>query len=321
MAKLNKGAKIAISILVVLVILVSIFLGIFFGTNIMQQAIIKLLCPDKPGSTPREYDRIVNETTLKTYEYKNGLYLDVIEPNKGSDEDKPTVLVFHGGYYIGGGRKNQEPYARFMSSYGYRVVNISYTLAPDGIYPRQLQDANDALNFIANKYTNDKFVVSGDSAGAHLASQLGALVTNSKLRNEVKIQKTIPKERLVGVIGNCGFYEATTVADTGFFLIDNAMQILLGDRKYAEKNTVKQLDVVNYVQNYPPTLLVCGDKDPFISQAKTMERSLKNSGCIVTTYFPTTKNKELGHEFQCNYDLEESYIAMEKIIEFLGSLK
>lgn len=318
--KLGKGAKITISVVSVIIIFVAVFMGILLGTNLIQKAVIRMMCPDKPGSTPENYEDIVAQTTLETFQYKAGLELDVIEPKDGIGSGNPTVLVFHGGYYVGGGRKNQEPYARFMASHGYRVVNVSYTLAPDGVYPRQLQDANDALNFVADKYVNDNFVVSGDSAGAHLASQLAALVTDSNLRNAVKISNTLNAERLVGVVGNCGFYQATTVEETGFFLIGSGMEILMGDSKFREKDTIKQLDVVSYVANYPSTLLICGDKDAFLSQAKTMEKALKDAGRAVTTYFPSTVDNELGHEFQCNYNLAESYTAMEKIIEFLSSL-
>lgn len=317
----SKKAKIIVSILCVIVVLIAVFMGILFGSNIIQQAIIRMVCPNEPSSVPNNYDQIINETVLTTHEYTVGLELDVIEPIVGVDETKPTVINFHGGYYVGGGRLNQEPYCRLLAHNGYRVVNVDYTLAPEGVYPLQLKQANAALNFIREQYPLARgFVLSGDSAGAHLAAQTCALVGSERLQNSVGESKVIDRNQLLGFVGNCGFYEASTAKDTKFFLIDNAMQILLGDMNYLKGNTVKELDITNYADGFPPTMLVCGDKDPFIQQNKLFEEKLKNACVEVSTYFAVTATNELGHEFQCNYNIDESYTAMTRTVDFLKTL-
>lgn len=280
-----------------------------------------MMCPNEPSSVPKNYDQIVNETVLTTYEFIDGLELDVIEPKVGVDETKPTVIYFHGGYYVGGGRLNQEPYCRLLAHNGFRVVNVDYTLAPEGVYPLQLKQANAALNFISEKFTLTKgFVLAGDSAGAHLAAQTCALVGSEELQSIVDERNTIERDELLGFIGNCGFYEASTAKDTNFFLIDNALQILLDDMRYLKGETVKQLDITNFVDIFPSVLLVCGDKDPFLSQNTLFEDALKNAGVNVSTFFAVTTTNELSHEFQCNYNIEESYLAMTKTVEYLNSL-
>lgn len=317
----SKRIKILLSILGVLAVIIAVFMGILFGSNIIQQAIIRMMCPNEPGSVPKNYDQIISETVLTTYEYIDGLELDVIEPIVGVDDTKPTVIYFHGGYYVGGGRLNQEPYCRLLAHNGFRVVNVDYTLAPEGVYPLQLKQANMALNFISERFTLTKgFVLAGDSAGAHLAAQTSALVGSTDLQNSVDERNVIEREKLLGFIGNCGFYNASTAKDTNFFLIDNALQILLDDMKYLKGETVKQLDIANYVEQFPSALLVCGDKDPFLSQNNFFEDALKNAGVNVSTYFAVTATNELGHEFQCNYNIEESYLAMTKTVEYLNSL-
>lgn len=317
----NKRTKVLVSILVVTMVLISVFMGILFGTNIIQQAIIRMMCPNEAGSVPSNYEQINSETVLTTYAYTQGYELDVIEPTSGVDETKPTVIFFHGGYYVGGGRLNQEPYCKLLAHNGYRVVNVDYTLAPEGVYPLQLKQANTALNFIRDKYPLARGVVlSGDSAGAHLAAQTCALVGNKELQMSVDEHNVIDSKELLGFVGNCGFYEASTVDKTNFFLINNAMQILLGDRNYLKGDRVKELDITNYAENFPSTLLVCGDKDPFIVQNKLFEEKLKVAGGNISVYFPISSTNELGHEFQCNYNIEESTIAMAKTIEFLETL-
>lgn len=317
----SKKAKVIVSILSVVVVLIAVFMGILFGSNIIQQAIIRMVCPNEPGSVPSNYDKIISETVLTTHEYIDGLELDVIEPRAGIDETKPIVIIFHGGYYVGGGRLNQEPYCRLLAHNGYRVVNVDYTLAPEGVYPLQLKQANSALNFIREQYPLARgFVLSGDSAGAHLAAQTCALVGSVELQHSVGESKVIDRNHLLGFVGNCGFYEASTVKESKFFLIDNAMQMLLGDMQYLKGDKVKQLDITNYADGFPPTMLVCGDKDPFLQQNKLFEDKLKSAGVDVTTYFAVTATNELGHEFQCNYNVDESYTAMTNTIDFLKTL-
>lgn len=317
----KKKVKILVSIVGVTIVVISVFMGILFGSNVIQQAIIRMMCPNEPGSVPGNYDQIIRETVLTTYEFTEGYELDVIEPIGGIDETKPTVIYFHGGYYVGGGRLNQEPYCRLLAHNGYRVVNVDYTLAPEGVYPLQLKQANTALNFIRSKYPLARgFVLSGDSAGAHLAAQACVLVGSSQLQNSVDEHNVIERNDLLGFVGNCGFYEASTVKDTNFFLVNNAMQILLGDRNYLKGDTVKELDITNYADAFPSALLICGDKDPFLVQNTLFEERLKATGVKVSTYFAVTTTNDLGHEFQCNYNIEESNTAMSKTVEFLKTL-
>lgn len=317
----NKKITIAVSILGTIAVLISVFMGILFGTNIIQQAIIRMICPNEAGSVPSNYEQITSNTVLTTYVYTEGSELDVIEPTSGVDETKPTVIFLHGGYYVGGGRLNQEPYCRLLAHNGYRVVNVDYTLAPEGVYPLQLKQANAALNFVRGKYPLARgFVLSGDSAGAHLAAQTCALVGSAELQKSVDEHEVIDSKQLLGFVGNCGFYEATTVAEADFFLLNNAMQLLLGDRNYLKGDRVKELDITNYVDNFPSALLVCGDKDPLIVQNKLFEEKLKAAGGNVSVYFPSTSANDLGHEFQCNYNIEESSIAMDRTVEFLETL-
>lgn len=317
----SKKAKILVLMLCVIILLIAVFMGILFGTNIIQQAIIHMMCPNEPASVPSNYEQILRETASTTHEYIDGIVLDIIEPIVGIDESKPTVINFHGGYYVGGGRLNQEPYCRLLAHNGYRVVNVDYTLAPKGVYPLQLKQANSALNFIRERYPLARgFVLSGDSAGAHLAAQTCALVGSIELQNSADERKVIGRNELLGFVGNCGFYEASTVKESKFFLIDNAMQILLGDMNYLKSDTVKQLDITNYADLFPPTMLVCGDKDPFLQQNKLFEEKLKSADVNVSTYFAVTATNELGHEFQCNYNVDESYTAMTNTVDFLKTL-
>lgn len=123
----KKGLLIAAAVLLVIV---GVFCGVLFGTELIQQKVIELMYPDTPSSTPRDYDAITAGTSLKTVEYASGQQADVIAPKEGASSNI-VVVYFHGGYYVGGGRHNQEPYCRYLASNGYTVLNCDYTLATE----------------------------------------------------------------------------------------------------------------------------------------------------------------------------------------------
>lgn len=316
---MTKRKKIIIIIFGVVALTAVVIMSVWFGCNELQKALIRLMCPDKPSSVPTDYEAVRSATTVTTHSYNADNELDVIEPIDFIEADKPTLVIFHGGYYIGGGRHNQEPYARLISSKGFRVVNVDYSLAPERVYPAQLTDANAALNFVADLFPNATFVLSGDSAGAHLAAQLTAAICNAELKADLNLD-SVNASKISGFVGNCGFYEVSTVKATGFPFINSALQMLLNDRSYADNPKLRELDITNYATGFPPSLLVCGDKDPFITQNTAFAAALTNANVTTETYFPTTQDKELGHEFQCNFALTEAYTAVNTIVDFLLSI-
>lgn len=311
--------KRAVIVIVSIILVIAIVVTILLCTNLLQKAIIRIMCKDQPSSVPDNYEQLLATTSKKEVVYAEGMSLDIIEPADLS-EDAITVVYFHGGYYVGGGRHNQEPIARLIASYGYRVLNVDYSLAPESVYPTQLRQANSALNYAATNYPQSRgFVVSGDSAGAHLSAQLSAAVYNDSF-DKSAIGQTILPSRLLGYIGNCGFFQTSTVEETRFPLVGSAMQMWVGQRNYRQSSVIEQLDLYNYVSAFPKTLLICGDKDPFIGQNKQFAQLLTDNKISVDSYFPISKDNDLAHEFQANYNLAESYIAMQTIVQFLQSL-
>jgi acetyl esterase/lipase len=89
----------------------------------------------------------------------------------------PTILMIHGGGFLDGSLQTLSPLARAFQREGYAVVNITYRLVPDGIYPAPIEDAFCALAWVganAREYDLDlaRLFVLGESAGGYLATRL-----------------------------------------------------------------------------------------------------------------------------------------------------
>lgn len=116
------------------------------------------------------------------------LMLDIAVP-KGAGPH-PLVVMFHGGAWIGGSRKDlsvgdKARDGRYLPSAieevaanGYVAASVGYRLAPKYKFPAQIQDARAAVRFLranAKEYgiDKDKVAAAGFSAGGHLALLLG----------------------------------------------------------------------------------------------------------------------------------------------------
>ncbi len=248
--------------------------------------------------TANEYAVAANITYLTAtgYESKLDVYRrrDITTP-------QPTLVFYHGGGWIGGTKE-----ASFMSimpwlEMGWNVVNVEYRMARVALAPAGVEDALCALRFVVNNAKNynidaSKIVVSGESAGGHLALIAGMTPASAGFTSVCAgggftgNDLAIPK---VAAIIN--WYGITDVSD-----------MLAGPnaRSYA----------VHYVRaDLPPILSIQGDADPIVpySQNVRLRDALTKAGA---------KNELFtipggGHG---NFKADERSKAYVKIREFLA---
>jgi len=86
-----------------------------------------------------------------------------------------VLLYFHGGGWRGGSRDVGNVATRLvpLTASGIVVVSADYRLTGDAVYPAQLADAGDALEWVAAEFPDAPLFVSGASAGGHLAALVG----------------------------------------------------------------------------------------------------------------------------------------------------
>ncbi len=104
--------------------------------------------------------------------------VDVYLPRK-RDRSKPLpfALYIHGGGWVIGDRKMGTHMGRNLASRGIAVVAPGYRLCPSCSLDEQLEDVKQALRFTLDAahgfgLDRERYVVIGESAGAHLAMRL-----------------------------------------------------------------------------------------------------------------------------------------------------
>lgn len=125
--------------------------------------------------------------------------VEVIIPDRPGPS--PTVVLVHGGGWVGGSPASIRPLAMHLAAEGFLTVSVRYKLANDSPgFPTAVDDIACAVRYAAAHPEGDGTVtVIGHSAGAHL----GALValTGDRYGDDCPVTGTARPERFVGLAG------------------------------------------------------------------------------------------------------------------------
>lgn len=274
---------------------------------------------------PKNFKSIVGSLNIEenlVYEssINNNNKLDIYYP-KNTKEKLPVIMWVHGGGYIANSKETVKNYMITLANEGFVVVNIDYALSPEYRYPTQIIQSNDALEYVWNnieKFNGDreKIFIGGDSAGAQISSQLGAIISNNNLANSMGIKPSIDNEVLKGVILFCGLYDMDTVRKTKFPGIQTYMESLTGVKEFEKYEKINELSTIkNITENYPSTFITVGDADPFNIQGRDLSNKLKDLGVKVNEKF-FDKNG-LWHEYQFKFSLKEAKDNFNSLVSFM----
>ncbi len=301
--------------------------------------------------TPRAEGRTAAQgaASKQTHVYRtvqnHPIRLDVyLSQGKGQ---KPVLLWIHGGALIFGhrGTINQQQLNQYLGA-GFAVVSIDYRLAPETKLPGILADVDAAYSWIrkegANMYSfdRDRIAVIGHSAGGYLTLTSGyrfhprprALISFYGYGDIVgewytRASPVYLKEPAVSVeaaraaVGNKPISEALSEESRWPFYLycrQNGLwpQEVAGlDPAREPGSFVPFCPLKNVGKDYPPTILLHGDKDedvPF-EQSLWMSQELKRQGILHE--FIVIKNGE--HGFDGKMDDPQVQAAFKRIFDFL----
>lgn len=257
-----------------------------------------------------------------SYSDSSNSLLDIYHPKEAA-ASMPVILWIHGGGYVGGSKDSRQDYAMALADAGYVVANIDYALAPEALYPGPVLQANQALAYMelhAAEYGGDmeRVFVGGDSAGAQIASQVAALVSNVELAETMAIQPAISNNQLQGALLLCGLYNLDTVRATAFPNIDLFLTAYTGAEPFESFPRIDELSTVQHISpDFPPVFITVGDADPFVSQSTELVDILKANEVQVSSVFFEGTQKNLKHEYQYDLSTEDARDTLEKTLQFL----
>ena len=225
--------------------------------------------------------------------------LDLYYPS-GTGSALPAIVSVHGGGYVYGDKDLYRFYCMSLAQRGFAVVNFSYRLAPGYRFPAQLNDVNAVMQF-ARSHAEEYFIdphnifFVGDSAGAQMASQYLAAVTNPAYASLLGLE--IPKFDVRACALNCGFYIPDPHQDRVL------MKCYLEDPSQVK---TEEMDVIAHITSaFPPAFVMTSNGDFLRKRAMPFVDVLTAKGVEAEYHDYCPDDRELGHVFHCN--MKEPY--------------
>jgi len=224
-----------------------------------------------------QYRTIPNVTYLTASNVE--LKLDVYQ-RIGVTTPQPTVIYMHGGFWVAGNKEGAIMSLMPWFEMGWNVVNVEYRLGRQALAPAAVEDCMCALRFINNQaktYNIDptRLVVTGESAGGHLALSLGMIPESAGLDLECA---GTPLPRPAAVINWFGITDVADVIE-GPHRANAAAQWMAGRPDKME--IAKRVSPLTYVRaGLPPILTIHGDADTTVpyQEAVRLHEALAKAG-------------------------------------------
>ena len=208
----------------------------------------------------------------------------------GNPRTVPTLVFFHGGGWVAGTKEQQNLRLLPYLNKGWAVVNVEYRLGSVALAPAAVEDTRCATWWVkrnAEKYgfDPDRIVLSGGSAGGHLALITGMLTADAGLDRRCPGFREKPR-------GAAEFPELKVAAIVNWFGITDVNDLIKGPnmKTYAaawmgaqenRESIAKRVSPLSYIhKNLPPILTLHGDKDEVVpySHAVRLHKRLDKNG-------------------------------------------
>lgn len=203
--------------------------------------------------------------------------LDLYTP-KTKDSIKGVFVMIHGGGWKSGNKTNLTFFTLSLMQKlpDYAFANINYRLADANsfVLPNQTNDIDSAIDFLLKKLnTNTKFILLGNSAGAHLSMLYGYnSFLNLKHHNKIKA--------VVNIVGPADLSDKDFANYSDYNFLEKHMI----DLQSQIPNDLTNKDIPNPVywinEKSPPTISFYGNTDQVIpaSQKRILDSALNKYG-------------------------------------------
>jgi len=205
----------------------------------------------------------------------------ILRPPIADGRPLPVMLYLHsGGYVIGGIDESEQEARRFAASIPALVISASYRLAPEHRFPAAVEDAYDALLWVAPNATSyggdaERLIVGGCSAGGGLTAILSRLA----------LERGGPRIALAVLL--CPWLDLTMSQPSvarygkGFDLdrefLDWFVTAYIGSGSKADDPRGSPLKYP-VPASHPPTVVLGAECDPLFDEARLYADKLREAG-------------------------------------------
>lgn len=187
----------------------------------------------------------------------------------------PSVLLIHGGAWKRGDRDQVTSLAERIAERGFLVVNTTYRLVPQWIFPAQLEDVQEALRWMrspagaARGVDPARIGTFGYSAGGHLAALAGHIANSPPYGD--------PLTRVRAIVAG------GTPADLTLYEGGHLVPAFIGGPKSEKLEQFRLASPVTHVdKDDPPVFIYQATLDDYVpyEQAEAYKAALDKAGVV-----------------------------------------
>lgn len=303
--------------------LITAFAVVFLLTGCqakMNKAVLKMIVSAsiRVNDTPCYADSCENRIGLPYVE--NGTprqVLDIYYADKAVRKDA-VLIDIHGGFYVGGDRRNNRLFASVFLKEGFDVVLVEYRLNDGELdVSDELGDCAASLDYLTIHadelgLNKDRMFVTGDSAGGHIALYLaeGAESRSLPIHPEHFTAK--------GVLLNCPAYDFASFGSMSGGFTEDAMIWVIGPR-YKDRDWLESVSPRTFISSYSGPLFVSTCTRDFIrDQALILKADCDESGRRLEFVDIASDKRAVGHVHNVtDPELPESLSVNHRMVEFM----
>lgn len=207
-----------------------------------------------------------------------------------------------------------------LAKKGYCVINMEYSNAKKFGFPGPVKDAYELFNYIAKDENVsehidfDNFFLSGDSAGAHVATLIANAQTNPEFKKELGVEDG---PQIKGWL-------LTSPSLKMFDFKSKCLENMFKELVLCENNTEEMAKMVDMTTNlsakFPPTIMISAGND-FLKKHADKFCETATELQIPTEHYVFTSSKHLLHDFTTNYPhLKEGQFALNRFDDFIKNV-
>ncbi|KAI8388860.1 Alpha/Beta hydrolase protein [Radiomyces spectabilis] len=228
-----------------------------------------LIYPDISYATHEEKLKAIKDAG-NDYGQPRKMLLDIYTSTEKSSGLRPVLVHVHGGAWKTGSKNIFYPHEQvLLSENNWVIVNIGYRLAPKNAYPTHLKDVKRALRWVKRNIScyggdPDFVVLSGDSAGAHLAAM--TVFTENDAQYQEGFEDVDTSVR--GLISFSGALDISSDPRRGEFFTREVARMEKIDAEFLSSHSpIDLLEKAKAENKIVPTLLIAGAQDSLINSS------------------------------------------------------
>lgn len=248
----------------------------------------------------------------------NGVTVRRLTPKTIAPEFKNNVFIdVHGGAYVFfAGLPSIEESLLIAHRVGIMVISIDYRMPPHAPFPAALNDVVSVYSSLASEYGAHNLFIGGTSAGAGLVLSAVQRLIATKQPQPSAVYAGTPWADLTKTGDTLNTNEGVDrilVTYQGFLAA--SASLYAGDESLTHPS-ISPLH--GSFDGFPPTLLVSGTRDMFLSDTVRVNRKLRNAN--VRTQLEVFEG--LSHaDYVVAYETTESHSVYQELKQFLLSVR